>query len=135
MYHRLCSITNLSYSTGCLGFGWLWKDNCSWFLWKVIQETLQWRCVSIQCTVYASTSPVIKNHIACLTDIPSSPDAKFEEDYQVFLSLLAAHGNVLIIFDSCDKLSIIDYILPTENTACHVIITTKYNKGSSLLDR
>ena len=143
-----------SVPAGCLGFGWLWKNNSGWLLCKTIPEILQWRCVSIQCTVHTSTSPVTeesreskKSKYSCLfllylivqivrlTRKPSVAHASLQEDYQLFLSLLSERGNVLIVFDSCDKQSVIDRLLPTADTKCHVIVTTRYNKGGSLLDR
>ena len=73
--------------------------------------------------------------IARLTGKPSVAHASLQEDYQVFLSMLPERGNVLIVFDSCDKQSVIDRLLPTADTKCHVIVTTRYNKGGSLLDK
>jgi gluconate kinase len=77
----------------------------------------------------------LKNHIARLTGKSSFAHTSLQEDYQVFLSLLVQRGNVLIIFDSCDKQGVINHLLPTSDTKCHVIITTRCNKSGTALDR
>ena len=73
--------------------------------------------------------------IVRLTGKHSVAHASLQEDYQLFLSLLSERGNVLIVFDIFDKQSVIDRLLPTADTKCHVIVTTRYNKRGSLLDR
>ena len=71
--------------------------------------------------------------IARLTDGKSN-HSRLEEDHQRFLSLIAKRGNVLLVFDSCDKLSVIDDLLPNRSATVHVLVTTRRSKGSRLLD-
>ena len=55
-------------------------------------------------------------------------------EYNFFLRQLEQTGNVLFVYDSCDKLEVIETLLPTQAKHIHVIVTTRTRGGHVLLD-
>ncbi|XP_062513475.1 uncharacterized protein LOC134189253 [Corticium candelabrum] len=55
-------------------------------------------------------------------------------EYNFFLRQLDKTGNVLFVYDSCDKLEVIETLLPTQAKQIHVIVTTRTRGGHVLLD-
>ena len=55
-------------------------------------------------------------------------------EYNFFLQQLDQTGNVLFVYDSCDKLEVIETLLPTQAKQIHVIVTTRTRGGHVLLD-
>ena len=55
-------------------------------------------------------------------------------EYNFFLRQLEQTGNVLFVYDSCDRLEVIESLLPTQAKQVHVIVTTRARGGHVLLD-
>ena len=55
-------------------------------------------------------------------------------EYNFFLRQLDQTRNVLFVYDSCDKLEVIESLLPTQAKQVHVIVTTRARGGHVLLD-
>ena len=55
-------------------------------------------------------------------------------EYNFFLRQLDESGNVLFVYDSCDRLEFIESLLPTQAQQIHVVVTTRTRGGHVLLD-
>ena len=66
-------------------------------------------------------------------DRPVESDLKSE--YYFFLRKLKQSGFSLLIYDSCDKLEVIERFMPTEDARIHVIVTTRQRDGHNLLHK